>query len=96
MSSCSVELCAPCDTLPVTIAGPFPGELVQAIIYHPPYTTRAALLPSYTTVDSPPLAICSLYINFDSQRSEHSQVRHIEQIAFSYWLAKNCTSLVIL
>ena len=36
MSSCSVELCAPCDSLPVTIGGTFPAELVQAIIYHLP------------------------------------------------------------
>ena len=36
MCSCSVELCEPCDTLAVTIAGPFPAELIQAIIYHLP------------------------------------------------------------
>ena len=84
MSSCSAELCEPCDTLLVTTAGP--RRAVTG--HHLPYTTGAGLLPSYTTVDTPPLAISSLYIKFESQRSEHSQVRHNEQTAFTYWLAK--------
>ena len=36
MHSCTVELCEPYDSLPVTIASQFPAELVQPIIYHLP------------------------------------------------------------